>query len=51
LQPLQGFFLCELEHFLYGLLNWEAIKDILEENGEVKQVDIISGVGYAPHTF
>lgn len=44
-QPLQGFYICDLEYFLYGLLNWSAIKSLVIEQGTVKQVDIISRLG------
>jgi hypothetical protein len=44
-QPLSGFNVFELQNFLYGLLNWDAIKNLIIEHGEIKQVDIISQLG------
>lgn len=40
-QPLHGFYLCDLDYFLYGMLNWNAIKHLIIEHGTIKQVDII----------
>ncbi len=43
-QPLRGFNAFELEHFLYGLLNWRAIKSLIVAHGKIKQVDIIKEI-------
>lgn len=44
-QPLQGFYTFELDHFLYGLLNWNSIKSLMLKQGAIKQVDLISQLG------
>jgi hypothetical protein len=44
-QPLHGVYLSELEYFLYGLLNWSAIKSLVLEHGLLKQADIINQLG------
>ncbi len=41
-QPLKNFYLCDLEYFLYGLLHWNSIKDLLLYRGSIKQTDLIS---------
>jgi hypothetical protein len=43
-QPLNGFYLFELESFLYGLLNWEMVKQMLVEQEVTRQIDIISNL-------
>jgi len=40
-QPLSSFFIEELEYFLYGLHNWWRIKNLLIDEGKIKQVDLI----------
>ena len=41
-QPMSGFMLHDLESFLHGLSSWSQIRKIINDNGLIKQVDIIS---------